>query len=123
MSRENQDPYILMTEITFKETYPNAFESIDGRYDNFPHEKYLLINRSKENELPTYTAIDNTSGDAWTEDFGCNYTEAVTWLYGDNAITGPHPIYKIVIIPSPQRMQRGAKKKCATSLLNTLQKW
>ncbi|MBQ9449190.1 MAG: hypothetical protein IJU60_04875 [Acholeplasmatales bacterium] len=122
MSRENQDPYILMTEITFKETYPNAFESIDGRYDNFPHEKYLLINRSKENELPTYTAIDNTTGDAWTEDFGCNYTEAVTWLYGDNAITGPHPIYKIVIIPSPQRMQRGAKKKCATSLLNTLQK-
>jgi len=115
--------YICMQEKAFQMAFPKAFESENGRYNKLPHQRFLITNEAKENELPTYTAIDNTTGDAWTEDFGVNQGEAIAWLLGDNAITGSHPIYKIVIIPSPQRMQRGAKKKCATSLLNTLQKW
>lgn len=65
--------YITSSE-EFNTKYPNWSDTINGKYDNFPRERYIVKEPSGG-----YTAIDNTSGDAWCEDFK-TFNEARTWL-------------------------------------------
>jgi len=108
----NGSHYNVMVEEEFHQKYPNAFDGYP--YDNFPRESFLLKNKVEPGELPTYTAIDNRTGNAWTEDFGVGLESAIAWLTSET-YEAPDHIYKGVIIESPQRMQNGRKKKAKST--------
>lgn len=63
----------ILTKNLFDYKYPKAFESANGKYINLPKEKFLIKNANG------YIAIDNTTGDAWTENFVDKY-DALKWL-------------------------------------------
>ena len=65
----------VLTESLFNYKYPNAFEPTDGKYKNLPKEKFLLF----QTKSGLFIAIDNTTGDCWTEEFKTKQ-EAIAWL-------------------------------------------
>ena len=94
---------IYLTEEEFDETYPDAFEAVNGKYPNLPKKEFIIKYIGKNG--CSYGAIDNTEGDAWVEDFYM-LEQAYIWLKTDE----PSPKYKYVIIPSPQKIGRRWKR-------------
>lgn len=91
---------IYLTEEEFDKTYPDSFEIVDGKFTKLPYKLFIVKNKNN-----VYTAIDNTEGDAWCEDFYM-LEQAYIWLKNDQ----PSPKYKVIIIPSPQRIGRRWEK-------------
>lgn len=94
---------IYLTEEEFNETYPDAFASANETYPNLPMKGFIIKYVGKNG--CSYGAIDNTTGDAWVEDFYM-LEQAYLWIKGDGAA----PKYKTAIIPSPQKMGRRWKR-------------
>ena len=55
---------IIMKSEAFNASYPKWADPIEGKYDNLPRELFII--RGQDGYV---TAIDNSTGDAWTEDF------------------------------------------------------
>ena len=55
-----------------------AFSVIENRT---PYGKFYLIEKDADYQI-TYVAIDNTTGDAWTEEFD-DKEKMLAWLRGD----------------------------------------
>lgn len=53
----------IMNKAAFDAAYPNWADPIEGKYDNLPRGLFII------KEQGGYVAIDNSTGDAWTEDY------------------------------------------------------
>ena len=58
----------ILTDKEFNKLYPKWLDQDKNhKFNKFPKEKFIVIEEHKERNI--YTVIDNTSGDAWCEDF------------------------------------------------------
>lgn len=68
----------LLTQEEFDQQYPDAFSADNNcQFHNIPKAMFIVISKKGEKEI--YTAIDNRTYDAWTEDF-MSYSEAMKWF-------------------------------------------
>lgn len=70
---------IRLTAAEFNNKYPHNTWDVNelGKFTGLPLKLFVI-----EEENGTFTAIDNTTGDAWTEEFKTE-EEAINWLIGE----------------------------------------
>ena len=64
---------IVMSSKSFNREYPEWHIPINGKYTSFPSNKYVLIEGDK------FIGIDNSTNDAWVEEFK-TLRDAMRWL-------------------------------------------
>lgn len=71
---------MLTIEIISEYQFHKLIESCDKNGQYHPRGLFLI------DDMDSFTAIDNSTGDAWTEEFE-RKEEAIKWLEGDNTLT------------------------------------
>lgn len=64
---------IVMSSNDFNKEYPEWHIPTNGKYTSFPSNKYIIIEDSG------YVGIDNSTNDAWVEEFK-TIKDAMCWL-------------------------------------------
>ena len=65
--------HIIMSSKDFNREYPEWHIPTNGKYISFPSNKYILFEGNK------FVGIDNSTNDAWVEDFN-TLRDAMRWL-------------------------------------------
>ena len=80
--------------IITSEEYSTLLEKLEDK--NFKAQElsnFLIIDNNERKHMKTYTAIDNTTGDLWTEEFS-SFEHAIEYLEGIIQVDEVHAMYK-----------------------------